>query len=83
MGVSSGKELACQCRRCKRCRFDPWFRKVPWRRAWQPTQIFLPRESHGLWGLAGYNPYGLRESDMAEVNVLILSVIFFELLIGH
>ena len=55
----------------------------PLEETWQPTQIFLPRESHGLWGLAGYNPYGLRESDMAEVNVLILSVIFFELLIGH
>ena len=30
-----------------RCRFDPWVRKIPWRRAWQPTPVFLPGESHG------------------------------------
>ena len=39
-----GKESACQCRRPG---FRPWVRKVPWRRAWQPAQIFLPEESHG------------------------------------
>ena len=77
------KNLPANAGNIKRCRFNPWFRKVPWRRAWQPTQVFLPRESYGPWGLAGYNPYGLRESDIAEANVLILSVIFFELLIGH
>ena len=42
----SGKEPACQCRRCKACRFDPWIRKIPWRRAWQPALVFLPGESH-------------------------------------
>ena len=31
----------------KRCRFDPWVRKIPWKRKWQPTQVFLPGESHG------------------------------------
>ena len=36
-----------QCRRRKRCRFDPWVRKIPWRRAWEPTPGFLPGESHG------------------------------------
>ena len=46
-GGSSGKEPTCQCRRCKRCRFNPWVRKIPWRRAWQPTPVFLPGESHG------------------------------------
>ena len=40
-----GKELACQRRRLKRHRFDPWFRKIPWRRAQQPTPVFLPGES--------------------------------------
>ena len=34
-------------RRCKRCGFDPWVRKIPWRRTWQPTAVFLPGESHG------------------------------------
>ena len=46
-GGTSGKEPACQCRKCKRCRFDPWLRKIPWKGAWQPTPIFLPGES--LW----------------------------------
>ena len=38
----NGKELACQCRRRKRHGFDPWVRKIPWRKAWQPTPVFLP-----------------------------------------
>ena len=41
------KEPACQCRRCKRHRFDPWDRKIPWRRAWQPTRVFLSGVFHG------------------------------------
>ena len=44
-GGSSGKEPACQCRRCKTLRFSPWVRKIPWWRAWQPTPVFLPGES--------------------------------------
>ena len=40
----------------KRCRFDPWVRKIPWRRKWQPTPVFLPEESHGQRSLAGYGP---------------------------
>ena len=48
---ASGKEPACQCRRHKRCRFDPWVRKIPWRRAWHSTPVFLPGESmdKGAW----------------------------------
>ena len=46
-GGARGKEPACQCRRCKRPRFDPWVGKVPWRRARQLTPVFLPGESHG------------------------------------
>ena len=46
-GDSSGKQPTCQCRRCKRCWFNPWVRKTPWRRAWQPTPVFLPGDSHG------------------------------------
>ena len=38
---SAGKESTCQWRRCKRLRFDPWVRKIPWRRKWQPTPVFL------------------------------------------
>ena len=62
----SGKELTCQCRRPG---FDPWRSKMPWRRKWQPTPVFLPGESHGqksLVGqrnLAGYSPWGRKELD--------------------
>ena len=62
----SGKEPACQCRRHKRCRFDPWVGKIPWRRTWPPTPVFLPGESHGQRSLADYSPGGHTEVDMAE-----------------
>ena len=48
--------------------FDPWVRKIPWRRAWQPTPAFLPGESHGQRSVAGYSPWGCKESDMTEVT---------------
>ena len=59
----SGNESTCQCRRP---RFDPWVRKIPWRRKWQPTPVFLPGESHGQRILAGYSPWGQKESDTTE-----------------
>ena len=55
-GGASGKELACQCRRHKRRGFHPWVGKVPRRRAWQPTPMFLPGESQGQRSLVGYRP---------------------------
>ena len=47
-GGASGKDSTCQCRRSKRHRFDPWVGKIPWRRKWQPTPVFLPGKSHPL-----------------------------------
>ena len=44
-----------QCRRHSRLRFDPWVRKIPWRRERQPTPVFLPGESHGQRSLVGYS----------------------------
>ena len=44
-GGTGGKEHACQWRRHKSCRFDPWVRKIPWRSGWRPTLVFLPGES--------------------------------------
>ena len=43
-GAASGKEPPCQCRRHKRCRFDPWIRKIPWRRTQQLTLVSFPAE---------------------------------------
>ena len=64
----SGKEPACQCRRCKRCRFNPWVGRTPWRRAWQPTPVSLPGESRGQRSLVCYSPWGRTESDTTEVT---------------
>ena len=57
------KETACQCRRRG---FNPWIGKFPWRRKWQPTPVFLPRKLHGQRSLAGYSPWGCKESDTTE-----------------
>ena len=57
-GGSSGKEPAYQCRRQKTVVFHAWVGKIPWRRAWQPTPVFLPGESHGQRSLAGCSPWG-------------------------
>ena len=65
-GGASGKELACQCRRLKRYWFDPWVRKIPWRRAWQPTPLFLRGESHGQRSLVGYSPWGHKVPNTTE-----------------
>ena len=51
---TSGKEPTCQYRRHKRCKFDPWVGKIPWRRKWQPIPVFLPQEFHGQRSLVGY-----------------------------
>ena len=59
----SGKEPACQCRRCE---FDPWVGKIPWRRKWQPTPVLLLGKSHGQRSLVGYRPWGQKEVAITE-----------------
>ena len=66
LGGNSGKEPTCQCRRCRRHEFSPWVEKIPWRKAWQPTPVFLLGEFQRLRTLAGYSPQGLKESDTTE-----------------
>ena len=46
--------------------FDPWVGKIPWRRQWQPTPVFLPEKSHGQRSLAGHSPWDHRGSDTTE-----------------
>ena len=67
-GDTSGKEPICQCRRRKRHGLDPWVRKIPCRRTWQPTLVLLPRESHGQRSLAGCSPQDHKESDRTEAT---------------
>ena len=62
----SGKESTCQCRRSRRWGFNPWVGKIPWRREWQPTPVFLPGKSNGQRSLAEWSPQSCKESDMTE-----------------
>ena len=64
----SGHRICLQLRKCQRLGFDPWVGKIPWGRAWQHTPVFLPEESHRQRSLAGYCPWGCKESDMIEVT---------------
>ena len=45
---------------CRRPGFDPWVGRIPWRREWLLTPVFLPGESHGQRSLAGYSPWGCK-----------------------
>ena len=67
-GGANRKESACQYRRLKRLGFDPWIGKIPWRRAPQPTPVFLPAESHGQGRLADYSSWGFLELDTTEAT---------------
>ena len=53
------------CLQCRRPRFNPWIRKILWRRKWQPTPVFLPGKSHGERSLMVYGPWGHIQSDEA------------------
>ena len=67
-GGTSGKEPTYQSKRYKRLEIYPWVRKISWRKAWQPTPVFLPGESYGQRSLAGYSPWGQKQSDMTEAT---------------
>ena len=68
---SAGKKFTCQCRRR---RSDSWVRKIPWRRKWQFTPVFLPGKFHGQRSLAGCSPWGHKESDTTEHARIIMIV---------
>ena len=68
MGFPGGNESACQCRRCKRLRFDFWVGKIPWRRKRQPAPVFLPGKFHAQGSLVGYSPWGCQESDTTRLS---------------
>ena len=63
----SGKESDCQFRSHRRCEFNSWVGKIPWRRKCQPTPVFLLGESHGERSLASYSPLGPEELEMTKV----------------
>ena len=69
----SGKEATCRCRSAGEHRFDPWVGKIPWRRKWQPTPVFLPGESHGQ---KSYSLWSRKESEMTERLVMHVQYTF-------
>ena len=66
MVFSGGSESKSICLQCRRPGLDPWIRKIPWRRKWQPNPVLLPGKSHGWRRLIGYSPWGHKESDTTE-----------------
>ena len=54
------------CLQSRRHGFNPWVWKIPWRRKWQPTPVFLPEKSQGERSLVGYNPWSFKELAMTE-----------------
>ena len=64
--VAHGKERSCQCRRYKRCEFDPQVGKILWKKKWQPTPVFLLGESYGQRSQAGTTSWGCKESEMTD-----------------
>ena len=61
-GGINGIESTCQSTRHKRCRFDHWVQKIPWRKKWQPTPVFLPGKFHSQRTLAGYTVHGVEKN---------------------
>ena len=80
----SGKESTYLCRKCKRCRFSPWVRKIPWSRKWQPTPEFLPGKVHGQRSLAGCQPMDCKESGTQQsTHTETVYIYTMELLPSH
>ena len=65
-GFPGGKESSCQFLRFRRHGFNLWVRKIPWRKKYQLTPVFLPGKFHGQRSLVGYRPWGCKQSDMTE-----------------
>ena len=74
-GGADRKESACQCT------FYPWVRKVPWRRAWHPTPVFLPGKSHEHRSLVGCSPWGLKESTAEWLTLSLATVATIQLFV--
>ena len=62
----NGKEFDCQCKRLRRLGFSSWVQQIPWSGKWQPTLVFWSGKFHGQRSLAGYSPWGCKESDTTE-----------------
>ena len=66
LGASLVAQMVKVCLQCRWHRFNPWVRKIPWRKKWQHTPVLLPGKFHGLRSLVVYSPWGHKESDTTE-----------------
>ena len=73
-GGASGKEPDCQCRRHKKHGFDPWVGKIPWRRAWPPTPVFLLEKCHGQRSLVGLVKSQTRLKQLSITQLYVESI---------
>ena len=63
--------------------FNPWIRKIPWRRKWQSTPVLLPGKFHGQRSLVGYSPWGCKESDKTEqLHFFLLQHLCTQIILG-
>ena len=69
LGFPGGSDSK-DCLECRKPGFDPWVGKIPWRRKWQSTPVFLPGKSRGQRSMAGPSPWGRKESDPSEYSSL-------------
>ena len=76
----SDKESTCQCRKL---RLDPWVRKIPWKRKWQPTPVFLPGKSYGKRSLVSYSPWGCKRVKHNLMTTTTSSFLFHCYLLLH
>ena len=65
-GTSLVAQMVKNLLKCRRPKFSPWVRKIPWRSVWQPTPEFLPGEPYEQRSLVAYSPLGCKESDTTE-----------------
>ena len=73
VGFPGAVGCSCTCQ-CRRHEFNPWAGKIPWRRKWQSTPVFLPGKFHGQRSLEGYSPWSQKESDKTEWLTLSFSI---------
>ena len=80
LSFPGGSDIRQICLQCRRPRFNPWVRKIPWRREWLSTPIFLPEKFHGQRSMAGYSSCGRKESGTTEQPTLSLWLLLLLLL---
>ena len=81
-GFPGGSDDKRICLQCRKCGLDPWFGKIPWRREWQLTPVFLPGKSHGQGSLVGYSSLGHKRVEHGWVTKQKQKVFSFACLVN-